>query len=84
MREDRGDSPGFRTRINNPGKDELGHHIVDIELEAHLSGQDINGFLDIQFLSRKTRFTMTCPLSVLLRSFQGEQARPDHRAGTPP
>ena len=47
VRKNRGNRFGFGAGENNPGKDELCHHIVDLELKPHLRSQDINDFLDV-------------------------------------
>ena len=47
MRKNGGNRFGFGAGKNNPGKDELCHHIVDMELETHLRSQDIHDFLDV-------------------------------------
>ena len=52
MRKNRGNRPGFGAGEDGPGIDELGYHVVDAELEAHLACQDIDGFLHPQFFQK--------------------------------
>ena len=49
MWENRGNGLGFGAGADHSGIDELGEHVINAELEAHLGSQQVNGFLDIQF-----------------------------------
>ena len=59
MRKNGRNSFCFGAWTDNPGKNKLGDHIINAELEAHLGSQDVYDIPDIQFFSRCVEEKMT-------------------------